>query len=203
MAPLANKLSTSLFPIGMIRQRVVTLESISATNSIIIFFPPQRTELLTPLLTCFPPLFSSLSLGRKVLNAISLSPFYFLDKLFQVQLLFFFCFFGQSILSQVLFSLCLFEQVILSQNSLFSLLLPDKNPNPTSFLQNILRQCYFCVANSLRFVKYFPRNIHFPSQPQILSDSYKFFFLTVFFFVLVAKPLQFLRNILRQFHFVS
>ena len=81
LAPAANMLETSRFPIGyMIWQHAVTLESICATNSIIIFVPVQRTGLLTLLLTCSSLLFSSLLL---------------LGRLFSVQLLFCFCLFGQ------------------------------------------------------------------------------------------------------------
>ena len=132
MAPAANMLGTSRFPIGCMKwQHVVILESIREANSIIKILPAYRTALLTPLLTCSPPLPFSWTNYSK---SNSLSPFYSLDKLFKVQLPLFLSPPGQSMLSPISLSFCsswtenfksnfnfikLFEYFFLTENPFF------------------------------------------------------------------------------------
>ena len=84
LTPAANMPGTTRFSIGcMTWQHAVTSESICPTNSIIISFPVQGTGLLTPLLTCSPLLLIFTWTNSSKSN--SLSPFYSLEKLLQVQ----------------------------------------------------------------------------------------------------------------------
>ena len=67
---------TSFFLIGcMKRQHAIILESIWETDSIVTYFPVQRTGLLTPLLTCFTLLSFSLFTWTNYSKSNSLSPF--------------------------------------------------------------------------------------------------------------------------------
>ena len=75
---------SSFFSIGcMKRQHAVILESIWEMDSIIIFFPAQRTGLLSPLLTRFNLLSFSLLFGQIVSSPTHFLPVAFLDKNFQ------------------------------------------------------------------------------------------------------------------------
>ena len=69
---------TSRFFIGCMKwQHAVILESICETDSIRIFFPAQRTGVLTPLLTCFTLLSFSLLLREIILSPTPFLPFAF------------------------------------------------------------------------------------------------------------------------------
>ena len=81
LAPAANMLRTSRFPIGcMKRQHAVILESIREINSIFISLPALRTGLFTRLLIFSPLLFFSLLLGQIILSATRFLAITLLDK---------------------------------------------------------------------------------------------------------------------------
>ena len=76
---------TSFFPIGCMKQQhAVILESTWETGLSITRFPAQRTGLLTPLLTCLTFYFTLLLpfTWTNYSKSNSLSPFFFLDKIF-------------------------------------------------------------------------------------------------------------------------
>ena len=107
VAPAANMFGKSRFPTGcMIWQHAVSLESISETKFVIIFFPAERTWVLALLLTCCLLLFffsfllgqnysksnirfSRCFFGKIILSPNSFSSLLFLDWKFQVQLQFY------------------------------------------------------------------------------------------------------------------
>ena len=88
----ANMFRTSRFFNGCMKcQHAVILKSTWERDATIIFFPAERTGLLSPLLTCFTFLFFSPLLGQVILSPTPFLHLFLFNKIIQSPLLFSLC----------------------------------------------------------------------------------------------------------------